>query len=544
VRDNQPPPLENYNLFGTDRALTEAFGRECSTEPDAQIVELGELAGRPETIALGFDANEHPPELRTHDRFGNRVDDVRFHHAWHALMREAIRAGLAGSAWQDVRPHPHVRRAAKFFLWSQVESGHGCPVSMTYAAIPAVRAQPNIAAAWIPALTATQYDPRSLPVEQKTGALCGMGMTERQGGSDVRAIETRAMPESIPGPGRDYRLTGHKWFCSAPASDGFLVLAQTTRGLSCLLVPRTLPDGSRNAMRIVRLKDKLGNRSNASAEVEFDGAHGRLIGDEGEGLTRIVEMVNHTRLDCAIGSAGLMRAALAQAIHHATYRRAFGKALIDQPLMQNVLADLALESEAATALFMRAARAVDDSASDARAAALKRIATALAKYHVCKRAPAVVGEALESLGGNGYVEESILPRLYREAPLNSIWEGSGNINALDLLRILRKQPDALAAWYDEMEPARGEPRIARSLEQLQRDLREAVHGEAQARTLAERMALLWQAALLVRYAPAFVADAFVTSRLDAGGGRSFGTLPGTIAFRAIVERAAPIEHAA
>lgn len=409
---------------------------------------------------------------------------------------------------------------------------------MTYASVPVLREQPELAE-WLAPLTRTEYDPRLIPIAQKSSALCGMGMTEKQGGSDVRANTTRAEPAGGRGSGREYRLTGHKWFCSAPMNDAFLVLAQTSAGLSCFLVPRALPDGTRNAFAIARLKDKLGNRSNASAEVEFDATAAWLIGDEGEGLQRIVEMVNYTRLDCTIGSAALMRAALAAAIHHATYRRAFGKTLIEQPLMQNVLADLALESEATTALFVRVARAIDDSVRDERAAALKRVGTALAKYYVCKRAPVVVGEALECLGGNGYVEESVMPRLYREAPLNSIWEGSGNINALDVLRILRKQPEALAAWRDEVAPALGEPRVAAQARRLESELRDADLGEAQARAVAERMAQLWQAALLLSYAPAEVSDAFVASRIGGEWGRTLGTLPRGAALRAIVERAAP-----
>jgi putative acyl-CoA dehydrogenase len=537
VVENQPPPLENYNVFASDRALNDAIAHLSPEVSTAEIAALGELAGRPDVIALGFDANEYPPELRTHDRFGNRIDEVRFHPAWHALLRQATSAGLHGTPWQDAQPFAHLRRAVKFYVWGQVESGHGCPISMTYAAVPVLREQPELAQ-WLAPLARPEYDPRLIPIEQKSSALCGMGMTEKQGGSDVRANTTKAEPAGTRGSGREYRLTGHKWFCSAPMSDAFLVLAQAVKGLSCFLVPRMLPDGTRNAFAIARLKDKLGNRSNASAEVEFDATAGWLIGDEGEGLARIVEMVNYTRLDCTIGSAALMRAALAAAIHHATSRRAFGKTLIEQPLMQNVLADLALESEAAMALFVRVARAIDDSARDDRAAALRRVGTALGKYYVCKRAPVVVGEALECLGGNGYVEESVMPRLYREAPLNSIWEGSGNINALDVLRILAKQPEALAAWRDEIAPALREPRLAAQAKRLEVELRDADLGEAQARAVAERMAQLWQAALLLSYSPAKVGDAFVTSRMGGEWGRTLGTLPRGTALRAIVERAA------
>ena len=540
VVENQPPVLEGYNLFTTDCALRDAVAREAPAADAGEFSALGELAGRGETIALGFEANEHPPELRTHDRFGRRIDEVRFHPAWHELLRHATRAGLHGTPWLDRAPHSHARRAAKFFIWGQIESGHGCPVSMTYAAVPVLQMQPELAPLWLAPLTEPQYDPRPLPIAEKSAALCGMGMTEKQGGSDVRSNQTRAVAASQRGAGREYLITGHKWFCSAPTSDALLVLAQAGGGLSCFLVPRVLADGTRNPYAILRLKNKLGNRSNGSGEIEFDATHGWMIGEEGEGVARIVTMVNSTRLDCAIGSAALMRAAVVQAIHHATYRRTFGKRLIEHPLMQNVLADLALESEAATALFMRVARSVDDAASSGNAAALRRIGTALAKYYVCKRTPAVVGEALESLGGNGYVEESIMPRLYREAPLNSIWEGSGNINALDVLRILRKQPEALAAWRAEIEPVRNEPRLARVVAEVDRELQLlGEFPEAQARTLSERMAVLWQAAVLVQHAPAFVADAFVTNRFGDRPHAAFGTLGAGTAFRDIVERAAP-----
>ncbi len=536
--ENQPPPLENYNVFTSDRALAGALAREAAGGGTAELTQLGELAGKAETIALGFDANEHPPELRTHDRFGNRIDEVRFHPAWHALMQYAATAGLSGAPWRDSSAYPHVRRAAKFYVWGQVESGHGCPTSMTYAAVPVVRAQPELAGLWLEPLTAAAYDPRLVPIADKSSGLIGMGMTEKQGGSDVRANQTRAVPVQRSGAGREYLLTGHKWFCSAPMNDAFLVLAYCARGLSCFLVPRVLDDGTRNPFAILRLKNKLGNRSNASAEVEFDATHGWLIGDEGEGVPRIVEMVNYTRMDCALGSAALVRAALVQAIHHATYRRTFGRLLIEHPLMQNVLADLALESESATVLCMRVARAIDDAASGS-AAALKRIGTALAKYYVCKRAPLAVVEALECLGGNGYVEECIMPRLYRETPLNSIWEGSGNINALDVQRILRKQPASLAAWHDEIAPAMNDGRIGAAANALQKDLDRCFSDEGRARELSERMAVLWQASLLLQHAPSFISDAFIASRIEARAGRTFGTLPAGTDLRAIVERAAP-----
>jgi putative acyl-CoA dehydrogenase len=536
---NQPPPLEGHNLFTGDRALTEAIEREAPGAALEELAELGSLAGQPEVIALGFEANAHEPELRTHDRFGNRIDEVHFHPAWHELMRHATAHGLHAAPWLDPAPYPHVRRAAKFFVWGQVESGHGCPISMTYAAVPALRMQPELAAAWVPKLAERAYEPNLVPIARKRAATCGMGMTEKQGGSDVRANETRAEPAGARGPGCEYLLTGHKWFCSAPMSDMFLVLAQAAAGVSCFLVPRVLEDGSRNRFAIQRLKNKLGNRSNASSEVEFDGTHGWLIGEEGRGVQTIVEMVNHTRLDCILGSAALLRQALAQAIHHAKHRATFGKLLIEHPLMQNVLADLALETEAATALFARVARSIDESVHDPHAAALKRIGTAIGKYYVCKRAPSVVYEALECLGGNGYVEESILPRLFRESPLNSIWEGSGSINALDVLRILQKQPESLEALRAEIAPALGDARIAAAARELEADLRDAASLEVRARAIAERLALLWQASLLVQHAPAAVADAFVASRIGGAWGRTLGTLPSGLDLRAIVDRAAP-----
>jgi len=529
---NQPPPLAGYDVAWHDAALLEGVRREGAGWDEDRLRELGRLAGSDEAIAWGFEANRHPPELRTHDRFGHRIDEVAFHPAWHALMSVATANGLHGAPWRAPRPGAHVARYARFYVWSQVESGHGCPISMTYAAIPVLRGRPDLAARYEPVFTAAAYDPVLRPLKRKRAALCGMAMTEKQGGSDVRANTTRAEP----GGASTYRLTGHKWFCSAPMSDAFLVLAQAPGGLTCFFLPRVLDDGTRNAFRLQRLKDKLGNRSNASSEIELDGAFAERIGDEGRGVATIIEMVNHTRLDCVAGSAALMRQGLAQAAHHARHRRAFGALLADQPLMLNVLADLALESEAATSLMLRLARTVDLAPEDSREAAFGRIGIALAKYWVCKRAPFHAAEAMECLGGNGYVEESILPRLYREAPVNSIWEGSGNVNALDLLRALAKQPEALAAWFAEIETARG---ADRRFDAALASLREALaHGEpADARRLVERMALLMQGALLLRDAPAAVGDAFCASRLGNDWGAAFGTLPRGADARAIVERA-------
>jgi putative acyl-CoA dehydrogenase len=537
---NQPPPLAGYDLYEADPVLGEAMAREGAGWATERVRALGALAGSPEAIGWGEAADASPPVLRTHDRYGRRVDEVGFHPAWHRLLGTAIEHGLHAAPWRDPVPGAQVARAAGFYLWTQVEAGHGCPVSMTFAAVPALRAAPELAEVWEPKLTALAYQPELAPVAAKAGALCGMAMTEKQGGSDVRANTTTARPT---GPDGLWLLTGHKWFCSAPMSDAFLVLAQVPAGLSCFLVPRVLPDGSRNGFHLQRLKDKLGNRANASAEVELEDATGWLVGEPGRGLTAILEMVNHTRLDCVVGSAALMRQAVAQATHHAAHRYAFGRPLSDQPLMTNVLADLAVESEAATMLAMRVAGAFDRAPGDPDEAALRRLATAVAKYWVCKRAPAVAAEALECLGGNGYVEESGMPRLYREAPLNSIWEGAGNINSLDVLRVLARQPESLAALLDEVAPARSaEPRLDRAATAVERELAAApdpVALQAGARRLVERLAVLLQGALLVRHGHPAVADAFCASRLAGDRGAAFGTLPPGLDLAAIVTRATP-----
>jgi putative acyl-CoA dehydrogenase len=536
---NQPPPLAGYDLYGADPMLAPALALEGAGWAEERLRALGALAGSSEAIAWGEAADAHPPVLRSHDRWGRRVDEVEFHPAWHRLLGTAVEHGLHAAPWRDPRPGAQVARAAGFYLWTQVEAGHGCPVSMTFAAVPALRAAPELAATWEPKLTALAYQPELAPVADKAGALCGMAMTEKQGGSDVRASTTTATPAADG----LWSLTGHKWFCSAPMSDAFLVLAQAPAGLSCFLVPRVLPDGTRNRFHLQRLKDKLGNRANASAEVELDGAAGWPVGEPGRGLAVILEMVNHTRLDCVVGSAALLRQAVAQATHHAAHRSVFGRRLADQPLMTNVLADLAVESEAATWLAMRVAGAFDRAAGDPAEAALRRLATAVAKYWVCKRAPVVAAEALECLGGNGYVEESGLPRLYREAPLNSIWEGAGNINSLDVLRVLARQPEALAAYLDELAPARAaEPRLERAAAALERELAAAadpVGLQPGARRLVERLAVLLQAALLVRHGHPAVADAFCASRVAGDRGSAFGTLPPGLDLAAIVERATP-----
>jgi putative acyl-CoA dehydrogenase len=533
---NQPPPLINYNLFDADAPLREALEREGGAWAHDMVHELGRLAGTEEAIDWGFQANSNPPKLHTHDRFGHRIDEVEFHPAWHRLMEIAIGHGLHALPWREPRAGAHAARAAGFYVWSQVEGGHGCPVSMTYAAVPALRQQPDVAAEWEPLMTTLDYDPGLRPHDTKRGVLFGMAMTEKQGGSDVRANTTRAIPNGTNG---EHRLTGHKWFCSAPMCDAFLVLAQAPGGLSCFLLPRVLPDGSRNAFHIQRLKDKLGNRSNASSEIELDGATAWLVGEEGKGVRTIIEMVNHTRLDCIIGSASLMRQAVAQATHHTAHRSAFGRLLSEQPLMINVLADLAIESEATTILMMRLAGALDRSADTAESH-FRRLALAVSKYWTCKRAIGVVAEALECHGGNGYVEESILPRLYREAPLNSIWEGSGNVNALDVLRAMDREPESVTAFIAEVEEARGsDPCLDRATAELKKDLSNGARVEAGARRLVERMAVVLEGSLLVRYGDGAVADAFCASRLGGDWGHSFGTLPQGLHLASIVQRHRP-----
>ena len=531
---NQPPPLVDYNLFESDAPLREALEREGAAWAEPLVADLGRLAGTEEAIEWGFQANSNPPRLRTHDRFGERIDEVEFHPAWHKLMEVAIGHGLHALPWREPRPGAHAARAAAFYVWSQVDSGHGCPVSMTYAAVPALRNQPEVAQLWEPLMTTLDYDPGLRPAASKRGALFGMAMTERQGGSDVRTNTTRAVPTGSDG---EHLLTGEKWFCSAPMCDAFLVLAQAPGGLSCFLLPRVLPDGTRNRFHIRRLKDKLGNRSNASAEIELDEAWAVMVGDEGRGVRTIIDMVNHTRLDCVIGSASLMRQSVAQATHHTAHRKAFGKLLSEQPLMVNVLADLAVESEATTILMMRLA-AAGDRAADPVESAFRRLALAVAKYWTCKRAVAVVAEALECHGGNGYVEESILPRLYREAPLNSIWEGSGNVNALDVLRAVAREPESVEAYFAEVRKAR-DPRLDRAVAELRRELTDSTAPESRARRVVERMATVLQGSLLLRHGDPAVAEAFFASRLGGDRGHAFGTLPVGAALASIVERHRP-----
>jgi len=536
---NQPPPLVDYNLFSSDRALADAIEREGAGWAAGDLARLGATLGMRETIEAGFAANANPPRLLSFDRYGNRRDEVDFHPAYHAMLGLAVEHGLHCSPWAEPKPGAHVARAAGTYMLTQVESGVYCPIAMTYGSVPTLRREAGIAADWLPRVFSRSYDRRFRPLAQKTGALLGMGMTEKQGGSDLRANTTRAEPVDEGGPGQAYRITGHKWFLSAPMCDGFLMLAQTAAGPSCFLVPRWTPDGALNPLRLQRLKDKLGNRSNASSEVELAAAWGLLVGEEGRGIPIIIEMGNLTRLDCAIGSAGLMRQAVAQAIHHAQHRSAFQKRLVDQPLMTNVLADIALESEAAAALVFRLARAYDHQ-EDAGEAALRRLLTPVTKYWICKRAPTLALEAMEVLGGNGYVEESIMPRIYREMPVNSVWEGSANVICLDVRRAMEKSPEAIDAFLAEVRSAAGANlRLDRFVAALEAELSAARQTEeGLARRLVGRMAVGLQAALLVRHAPPAVSDAFCAARLENEAGGTFGMLPAGTDRRAIVDRAA------
>jgi putative acyl-CoA dehydrogenase len=537
---NQPPPLENYNLFDSDCALKEAVGREGGGWIDAEARKLGGLLGKPETINLGVLANRFTPELRTHDRFGFRIDEVAYHPAYHELMRIGIEARTHCLPWTEKRPGAHVARAALVMLRHQIDEGTSCPLTMTFAAIPSLRLQPELAKEWEPRALSCIYDFRSIPASEKRGLLLGMGMTERQGGSDMRANTTSANPMNRSGPGEEYVVTGHKWFCSAPMCDAFLILAQAPRGLSCFLLPRWRADGARNAFHLLRLKDKLGNRSNASSEVEFRSAFAWMVGDEGRGIPAIMEMVRHTRLDCALGSAASMRKAVAEATHHAAHRFVFGRLLIDQPLMRNVLADLCLESEAATTLAIRLARAFDRSTEDEREQKFARIATAIAKYWITKRAPALVAEALECLGGNGYIEESPLPRLYRDAPLNSLWEGAGNVQCLDVLRAMQKDPGTVEVLREELGFATGANSIfdhfARSLISAKQIGTDAEFG---ARWFVEKLGLVLQAAALIRGGNQAVADMFCRARLTERLGLVFGTLHSNEGVALLLERARP-----
>ncbi len=538
---NQPPPLEDYNLFAHDLPLIEALRREGGAWGEAKISEFGALMGSSATLHLGEMANRHPPTLHTHDRFGHRVDEVEFHPAWHELMRVGVTHEHHSLPWTSGRAGAHVVRAALNMLRHQVDEGASCPLTMTFAVVPSLKLQPELAAEWLPRVLSNEYDPRVRPASEKRGVLFGMALTEKQGGSDVQANTTQAVPlGGKSGAGEEYEINGHKWFCSAPMCDAFLTLAQTSKGLSCFLLPRLLPSGARNGFQLQRLKDKLGNRSNASSEVEFHGARARMVGEEGRGVPTIIEMVRHTRLDCAFGSAATMRRAVAEALHHCAHRHAFGKKLLEQPLMQNVLADLCIESEAATALALRLARGFDESPHDEGQRKFTRLSTAVGKYWITRRVVAVVAEALECLGGNGYVEESPLPRLYRDAPLNSIWEGSGNVQCLEMLRAVKKDAATLEMTLQEIRTARGGNRHFDSFTvRLERELSDSTQLETRARRIAELLALALQGSLLIRHAPPEVAEAFCASRLAGDSGLALGTLPAGTDFEAIIERSRP-----
>ncbi len=538
---NQATPLVGHNTVTGDHALVAAV-RGVAGEHAARLLEslepLGELAGSAEAREHGRLAERNAPLLCPVDRFGERVDEVEFHPSWHWLMEHGVGAGLAGAPWQSREPLPHVRRAAGYVAWTAIEPGHACPMTMTYAAVPALRADDALAKEWTPLLAATAYDPGLRPPHTKTAALAGMGMTEKQGGSDVRACTTTATPAD-----GGYVLRGHKWFTSAPMNDVFLVLAQAPGGLSCFVMPRVLPDGTRNGIRLVRLKDKLGDRANASSELELHDAFAQRLGDEGAGVRTIIEMVAATRLDCVLGSASLMRRAVAEAAWHTSHRRAFGGLLFDKPAMTGVLADLAVESEAATMLGLRLARCVE-SPDDEHESALRRLALPLSKFWVCKRASMVCVEAMECFGGNGYIEESGMPAIVRESPLNSIWEGSGNVNALDMLRALARTPESLQAYADELARARGaDPLLDAAADDVVHRARDVAQhpasAEGAARSLAARMAVVLQAALLVRHSPSEVADAFVASRVRGGHEGVFGTLPWQADVSGLARRALP-----
>jgi len=531
---NQPPQYGGHNAWQTDPVVRASVAREGGGWIEERARAMGELVASERMQTLAYQANRHVPELRTHDRFGHRVDAVEYHPAYHELMSLAFGAGLHSLAWTVDREGAFVARAALNYLWNQGENGVSCPVTMCFAAVHVLRNEPALAVEWEPKIVAEEYDPRPLPIAAKRAVTVGMAMTEKQGGSDLRANTTRAEPA---GAGA-YLLTGHKWFCSAPMSDAFLTLARTEAGMTCLFVPRSLPDGTRNGFLIQRLKDKVGNRSNASSEIEYDGTWARVVGMPGRGIATIIEMAHLTRFDIVVANAGMMRAALAQALHHCEHRYAFGHRLIEQPLMQNVLADLALEWEAATLLAFRLARAFDAGRENERERHLARIVTPAAKYWLCKRINAVAVEAMECLGGGGYVEESPLARLYREAPVNGIWEGSGNVISLDVLRSMAREPESVEAFFVELaDAAAAAPKLARVVEALKNELADHATLEVRARRVVEEMAVALQAALMVRHAPGAVADAFIATRLEGDWGTCFGTLPASVDCAALLRRA-------
>jgi len=533
---NQPPPLEPYNLYDSDPALKEALNREGGKWAEAKVRAFGERLGAEETFELGRLANEHPPELKLFDRYGHRIDEVEFHPAYHQLMGLAIENEVPSVAW-TAKAGGHVVHTALEYMLIQVEAGVCCPMAMTYAGVPVLRNQPELAAEWEPKILSSSYDNRFVPAAEKAGVTIGMAMTEKQGGSDVRANTTRAQPINGGGPGGEYELVGHKWFCSAPMSDAFLTLAYAKGGLSCFFVPRWKPDGTRNPFFIQRLKDKLGNKSNASSEIEYNATWSRMVGDEGAGIRTIMEMVQHTRLDTTLAPAGMMRQAMVRALHHTAHRTAFQRVLSQQPLMRNVLADMAVECEAGTTMVMRIARAYDNGAHDDSERLFARLAVAVAKYWLNKRISGLVNEAMECLGGAGYVEESAMPRLYREAPLNGIWEGSGNVICLDVLRAMDKEPDSVAVFIGELEASRGgDRRLDRAIDRLKTMLTDRDEAELRARRITEAMALALEGALLVRHAPPAVADAFCASRLSEDWHQTYGTLPTGLDLDAVIDR--------
>ncbi len=537
--ENLSNDLVDYNMYDQDRALNEAVQREGAAWAHSELGTFGQLTGSADYLEQGRLANKFIPELDSHDRFGKRIDLVSFHPAYHQLMKTAIEHGLHSSPWTEPRAGAHVARAARTYLHNQVEAGHGCPITMAFASVPTLRLQPDLLDVWGPKVMARVYDPRNVPIEQKQGVTIGMAMTEKQGGSDVRTNSTRAYPIGASGPGQAYELVGHKYFVSAPMCDAFLVLAQTSVGLSCFLLPRWRPDGSKNAMQVLRLKKKMGNASNASSETELRGALAWMVGEEGRGVRNIIEMVSMTRFDCMIGSSAGMRMATSQALHHCSVRSAFGKVLNQQPLMQNVLADLALESEAALTLTMRMARAMDHRHVE-QEDLLVRLVTAVGKYWICKRTPNHAYEAMECIGGSGVMEDSMMPRLYREAPVNTIWEGSGNVQCLDVLRAISKTPAVLDAFFAEVGQARGaSAALDRYVAGLVNEMKDLHDAEYRARDLVDRMALSLQASLLVRHAPSFVSDAFCQSRLQQTGHHNYGSLPRGVDCTAILARATP-----
>lgn len=539
IVENQPTDLVDYNLFEADIALRENVALAGGHWAIADLERFGSLIGTAEYLEQGHLANKFQPEFDTHDRHGRRIDQARFHPSYHALLKVAFEEGLHSSPWTDPKAGAHVARAAKFYLQCQVEAGHGCPIAMTFAATRAIQMQPDLASQWLPKVTAWQYDPRNIPAEQKQALTIGMAMTEKQGGSDVRANTTRATPVGSEGPGQAYELVGHKFFVSAPMSDAFLVLAQAPGGLSCFLMPRWRPDGSKNPMQVQRLKKKMGNTSNAAGETELRGALAWMVGPEGKGVSTIIEMVAMTRFDCMILSAGGMRMALSQALYHCRNRTVFGKRLSEQPLMQNVLADLALESEAALSMTLRIARALDERGT-AHEDHMARLGTALGKYWICKRTAQHAVEAMECIGGSGFMEDGPMPRLYREAPLNAIWEGCGNVQCLDVIRVFRREPETVAAFFDEVGAVKGQyVPLDQYVDELRNDLADLSDIEYRARDVVDRMAIAFQAAQLLKTSPSFVAEAFCISRIESRGHHQYGALPRGVDVVAIMERALP-----